>query len=1291
MSDESLILNSLFGTETIKSAFGQFKTAQKEFNELLQVETFSPENVDAYASALKGLTSSQQEAIITEAALGDEQKELIRTELKKTATTNAATASTEANTAANVKNSLSLRGIWTSAKAAWSSMSLLSKISIVTSIISTVVTFASKFVDSVEEVNEKANDFTKSMKELKDEAKANSGTLSSLKDEYYELSEGVSKTGQNLHLTTEEYSRYKDIVSQISDIMPDLTTMYNEQGEAIGFAEGKLADLNAEYNKYVQKEAKKMLVEGDSDGNTSEDIVDSFNYKSDLPWYEDVAAFFKPDFLSDLSDDVPVKELISELDKIKDYSKEEMWNYLNSTIEEVGDDEASNLLQGAIADALKIDASDIKYMSDTEFNDLRKNIRTTINLYKTEIDSAYDQIRDLIDTYVKSQDTYLNLSSEETTILDNMISRFTNEGIDTIGLNKSGELVETKLAEFAEDITANMSSDDKFSEAIKGLYEVDFSTADSTVKEIRQQIYDYMSYISEKLGIDIPKLYELFGFNLLGYSEDENNTIKAAANKFGISKSDLEENFTMSEIQMAYDQIDERGINTVNDLSEALKKLKIQRKKTFEDIWDEDTLKDTKDKLLELAKSGELTAEALSDDDYKDFMSDLEGIGISASEAKTEILGLLDATEKLSGVSKGISGLENAYTEFKEKNYVTAETIESIPDVFRNLETYDFDLFENIVGNPDSSVEEIQNAFNKIVTAYIKEQGTFTNLTEEDKSRFKSNLTEMGITNADEVVNSVLDIKDHLNDLAGEAERDVEKINNFLTGMGKEAVTSSNDLSECTWEEIEALMTATTYYGFSADKIKEYVAQKIWANQNKIESSADVAQLLVVAKSAGIATEAIAEYENAKKLQSQGYGGGQAWVDSMAKNAYKNVLAEIEDLYKFDMPDLSAEVDLKSKSDSDSDSTLDWVEIAVTRAEEELDRLNTAVDNTYSNWTNRSKALKEAIEDTSYAIGLQKQAYEKYLAKANSVNLPEYLKERVRLGDMSIQDHVNSDTKELIDEYSEWYNKALEAKKAQEELNQTLNELNTTKQVDMIEEYYDALNEAKENGIEKLQNKIDMAETQGFFANNSYYDGIESMLEEEIRIVSQKKANLDKVLADNASLKGTSAYTELENLVSSVSNELDELYIKIEENKNSAQENEWNYFDYLRESISRVIDEADYLIELLSGEDLFDDSGNMTKYADATLALHGSNYEVYMANAKEYAEEVKALEKDLAEGKDVIDRYNEMVDAHQDAVLAAQKEKQAILDLVSDAYQKQLDYLNEIIDKKKESLNAEKD
>lgn len=378
----------------------------------------------------------------------------------------------------------------------------------------------------------------------------------------------------------------------------------------------------------------------------------------------------------------------------------------------------------------------------------------------------------------------------------------------------------------------------------------------------------------------------------------------------------------------------------------------------------------------------------------------------------------------------------------------------------------------------------------------------------------------------------------------------------------------------------------------------------------------------------------------------------------------------------------------------DKSSDIDWIETKLNNVDKALDKLNNTIDDTYSNWTDRSKALKDAITDTEKAIGLQGQAYTKYMQKAESIKLPEYLKERVRLGDMSIQNDVNSETKELIDEYSGWYEKAQEAKEAQDELNKSLLELKASDTVDMIEEYYDAIDEAHSNSIESTQAKIDKAETMGFFANGSYYDNIGEELAKQKANLEKKKADLDKVLANSGLDKNSSSYTELQNLIGSISNEIQQLTIDIEDNKNAAQENEWNYFDYLRESVTRLIEEADFFIELMSNEDLFNDKGNFTKYADATLALHNSNYEVYMANAREYAEEMKALEEDIANG--IIggtlaeDRYRELEDARKDAIQSAQDEKNAILDLVENGLQKELDYLNEIIDKKRESLKQEK-
>lgn len=126
----------------------------------------------------------------------------------------------------------------------------------------------------------------------------------------------------------------------------------------------------------------------------------------------------------------------------------------------------------------------------------------------------------------------------------------------------------------------------------------------------------------------------------------------------------------LEDVALAFNSVADSAENAANSVNQYENKSTIS---SFSDIFNSSDFSDTKQSLIDLAKAGELTNKALSSDDYSDFIDKLGEIGISAEEAKTEILSLLDATEKLSGASKSISGLENAYNEFKEKGNKTVK------------------------------------------------------------------------------------------------------------------------------------------------------------------------------------------------------------------------------------------------------------------------------------------------------------------------------------------------------------------------------------------------------------------------------------------------------------------------------------------------------------------------------------------------------------------------------------------------------------------------------------------
>ena len=145
---------------------------------------------------------------------------------------------------------------------------------------------------------------------------------------------------------------------------------------------------------------------------------------------------------------------------------------------------------------------------------------------------------------------------------------------------------------------------------------------------------------------------------------------------------------------------------------------------------------------------------------------------------------------------------------------------------------------------------------------------------------------------------------------------------------------------------------------------------------------------------------------------------------------------------------------------------------------------------------------------------------------------------------------------------------------------------------------------------------------------------------------------------------------------------------------NNIRQLKWDLFDKMNDLVSTITDESDFLIELMSNDKLFDDKGKFTDQGKATAALHGVKYNTYMAQADDYYKEMKEIEKQLKSdpyNQDLVERRQELLELQQESILAAEKEKEAIRDLIKDGIEKQLDALQKLIDKYLDALNSQQD
>lgn len=227
---------------------------------------------------------------------------------------------------------------------------------------------------------------------------------------------------------------------------------------------------------------------------------------------------------------------------------------------------------------------------------------------------------------------------------------------------------------------------------------------------------------------------------------------------------------------------------------------------------------------------------------------------------------------------------------------------------------------------------------------------------------------------------------------------------------------------------------------------------------------------------------------------------------------------------------------------------------------------------------------------------------------------------------------------------------------------------------------------------------IAQTEGKGWMVSKEFYRAQLINVEKQRNLLEKQKDALLKQLqegmASGAIEKGSEEWYRQVQAIDDVSLAIEECMTNMIELDAAIREVDWKVFDMIQERISDITKEGDFLIELMSNEKLYDDRGQLTDKGMATMGLHGMNYNVYMGQADKYAEEIKKIEADLNRDpwdQDLINRRQELLELQREAILNAEDEKNAIKDMVEEGIQLELDHLQELIDKYKDALQAQKD
>lgn len=403
---------------------------------------------------------------------------------------------------------------------------------------------------------------------------------------------------------------------------------------------------------------------------------------------------------------------------------------------------------------------------------------------------------------------------------------------------------------------------------------------------------------------------------------------------------------------------------------------------SFDEAWlnlkntDDSDLKGAADDLLDLANAGQLTGNAL--EGLAGGQQLMNETGLSAEALAQKINGLVNASTQLSSMSTQISKISDMLADKKNGTVASASDLAGFDVSVRGLESWD--KFEEVMGSSESSMDQCQKAANALATEWVNDGNFLANLTDENKQYYITQLEDMGVKNAEQIVIEALTKK--------EEELRFEKLL---------SADASTDFQNATVADILKLQNLGDITEQEKAKLAAFTLEKQYCNKNTIVTDADCQNIYTLAKMAGAGTEALNKLAALKQRLSDN--------PIMSNEMRNNINNAIQDIVngvttsagaKLDIPQVkvnssgsssykspsSKKSKSKSKTKSDAAEVFDFIEIKLNNLTDKASKAKDKIDDLLT-FGQKKNQTKKAIEATTKAITAQEKAYKKYMAYAN--------------------------------------------------------------------------------------------------------------------------------------------------------------------------------------------------------------------------------------------------------------------------------------------------------------------
>lgn len=414
--------------------------------------------------------------------------------------------------------------------------------------ISAIIKGIDLLVHAQENAIEKGNEATKAIKEQQETLYSNKKAINEISGEYQRLSKGVSTNGENISLTSDEYSRYNEIVNQIADMFPSMIQGYTEEGNAILKNKGNVEALTKAYEENRKAALADTLTKSD-------DIIKGAKAKltqdKNFGWQE--------------WGDTQKKEMLQEV--LDAFSNGQSWTDQKNN---------SKYLEEQVVDVLKeyglsgyYAYFDPSQFDEKTFEEVRTKINAAINTLSTDIDTKTAELKPILQAYLENSSQYNGY--------DDTVKGVIKKIVDSLDSELYIQFLNDKNPEQAMNNWLNQNIYNAF-DGFDGRQlakkfntmlnvQTDFQNNKSSVGDYQEGLTEFLKEIDD-LDPNIQKSIKLiFGISSEDGSTDVDTMIDNILGKVdGITKEDLLD-FNYEDLQIAYD------LSPSDEAEEEMKKL----------------------------------------------------------------------------------------------------------------------------------------------------------------------------------------------------------------------------------------------------------------------------------------------------------------------------------------------------------------------------------------------------------------------------------------------------------------------------------------------------------------------------------------------------------------------------------------------------------------------------------------------------------------------------------------------------------------------------------------------